>query len=196
MRYLTALYNHAGRGLSRAFVRRLVVVVAALLLAAPVPTMAWQSHPARTTLLKNKEYGEALLQGIRNARSGILVSCYLFKITDFPDNLPRRIAEELIDARRRGVAVTVILEQSRDTDDSLNRENRSTGVLLSRGGVTVRFDSPRKTTHAKVVVIDGRYVYLGSHNLTHSALTRNNELSVLLDSPEAARELANYLGRL
>jgi phosphatidylserine/phosphatidylglycerophosphate/cardiolipin synthase-like enzyme len=170
--------------------------MAALLLAAPVPTLAWESHPARTTLLKNLEYGEALLKGIRNARSVILVSCYLFKITDFPDNLPRRIAEELIDARRRGVAVTVVLEQSREADDSLNRENRSTGVLLSRGGVTVRFDSLRKITHTKVVVIDGRYVYLGSHNLTHSALTRNNELSVLLDSPETAREIAGYLGRL
>jgi len=196
MKYFTKLFNHDGRGLSRAIVRHLAVVVAALLLAAPVPAFAWQSHPARTTLLKNREYGEALLQGIRNARSGILVSCYLFKVTDFPDNLPRRIAEELIDARRRGVAVTVVLEQSRKADDSLNRENRSTGVLLSRGGVTVRFDSPRKTTHTKVVVIDGRYVYLGSHNLTHSALTRNNELSVLLDSPETAREITGYLGQL
>lgn len=101
MRYLTTLYNNAGRGLSRAFVRQFAVVVAVLLLAAPVPSPAWQSHPARTTLLKNKEYGEALLQGIRSARSGILVSCYLFKVTDFPDNLPRRIAEELIAARRR-----------------------------------------------------------------------------------------------
>lgn len=196
MRYFTTLFNHAGRGLSRAIVRHLAVVVFVLLLAAPVPSPAWQSHPARTTLLKNREYGEVLLQGIRSARSGILVSCYLFKITDFPDNLPRRIAEELIDARRRGVAVTVVLEQSRDADDSLNRENRSTGVLLSRGGVTVRFDSLRKTTHTKVVVIDGRYVYLGSHNLTHSALTRNNELSVLLDSPETAREITGYLGQL
>lgn len=60
----------------------------------------------------------------------------------------------------------------------------------------MRFDSLRKTTHTKVVVIDGRYVYLGSHNLTHSALTRNNELSVLLDSPETAREITGYLGQL
>jgi phosphatidylserine/phosphatidylglycerophosphate/cardiolipin synthase-like enzyme len=194
MRYVTKLFNRAGRLLPCTLVLQLAAVLAALLLAAPVPAPAWQSHPARTTLLKNREYGEALLQGIRNARSSILVSCYLFKITEFPDNLPRRIAEGLIDARRRGVAVTVILEQSRKTDDSLNRENRATGILLSRSGVTVRFDSLRKTTHTKVVVIDGRYVYLGSHNLTHSALTRNNELSVLLDSPETAREVMNYLG--
>jgi phosphatidylserine/phosphatidylglycerophosphate/cardiolipin synthase-like enzyme len=196
MRFFARHFNTAGRGLSRALVRQLAAVMAVLLLAAPVTAFARESHPARTILLKNREYGEALLQGIRNARSGILVSCYLFKITDFPDNLPRRIAEELIDARRRGVSVTVILEQSRDADDSLNRENRSTGILLSRGGIAVRFDSLRKITHTKAVVIDNRFVYLGSHNLTHSALTRNNELSLLLDSPETAREITGYLGQL
>ncbi|NMC74162.1 MAG: phospholipase [Geobacteraceae bacterium] len=181
------------RGLSRACA---LLFALALLCAAAVPAPARETHPARATLLKNREYGEALLHGIRTARSTILVSCYLFKITRFPGNLPRRIAEELIEARRRGVAVTVIFEQSRETDDSLNRENRSTATLLSRNGVTVRFDSLTTTTHAKAVIIDGRYVFLGSHNLTHSALTRNNELSVLLDSPEAAREAANYFGEI
>jgi len=193
MRHVTRYCNPAGRGFYRAFV---LLFAAALFFAVAAPAPAWEVHSARATLLKNREYGEALLQGIRTARSTILVSCYLFKITDFPGNLPRRIAEELINASRRGLAVTVVLEQSREADDSLNRENRSTATLLSRNGVTVRFDSPRRTTHSKVVVIDGRYVYLGSHNLTHSALTRNNELSVLLDSPEAAREVANYFGEI
>jgi phosphatidylserine/phosphatidylglycerophosphate/cardiolipin synthase-like enzyme len=193
MRHVTRYFDPTGRGFPRAFV---LLFAALLLLAVAVPAPAWETHPAKATLLKNREYGEALLQGIRTARSTIIVSCYLFKITDFPGNLPRRIAEELIDARRRGVAVTVVLEQSREADDSLNRENRATGMILSHGGVTVRFDSLRKTTHTKVVIIDGRFVYLGSHNLTHSALTRNNELSVLLDSPQAAREVTRYLGEI
>ena len=45
-------------------------------------------------------------------------------------------------------------------------------------------------------MIDGRYVYLGSHNLTQAALKHNNELSVLLDSPEVAAEVGAYLERL
>jgi phosphatidylserine/phosphatidylglycerophosphate/cardiolipin synthase-like enzyme len=60
----------------------------------------------------------------------------------------------------------------------------------------VSFDSPTVVTHAKVVVVDGRYVYLGSHNLTQSALRHNNELSVRIDSPELAAEVAAYLGKL
>ena len=51
-------------------------------------------------------------------------------------------------------------------------------------------------THLKVTVIDGRYVYLGSHNLTEGALRYNNELSVLIDSPEIAAETLTYLNQL
>ncbi len=186
-------FGNSGRGLCRAFA---LLLAAVFLLAAVTPAKAWERGTATATLLKNREYGDTLLRGVREARSSILVSCYLFKITDFPGNIPRRIAGELVEARRRGVAVTVILEQSPEADDPLNRANRTTAILLSRNGVNVRFDSLHKTTHVKAVVIDGRYVYLGSHNLTHSALTRNNELSVLLDSPETAREVMSYLGEI
>jgi len=186
-------FRNSRRGLCRAFALLLALV---FLLAAVSPAKAWERGSATAILLKNREYGDTLLRGVRDARSSILVSCYLFKITDFPGNIPRRIAGELMEARRRGVAVTVILEQSPEADDPLNRANLTTATLLSRNGIDVRFDSLHKTTHVKAVVIDDRYVYLGSHNLSHSALTRNNELSVLLDSPETARDVMSYLGEI
>ncbi len=165
------------------------------LLASPVAAEDAPSA-ARVTLLKNREYASAFLRGIREARSSIVVSTYLFKVTDAGNNLPRRIAEELVSARRRGVAVTVILESSSDRSDNLNRENHHAADILARGGVKVFFDSPRVTSHAKVAVIDSRYLYLGSHNLTQGALAHNNELSVLVDSPEMAAEVRAYLERL
>jgi phosphatidylserine/phosphatidylglycerophosphate/cardiolipin synthase-like enzyme len=174
--------------------RWLALLVAAALFAAALPVQA-ASFTTKTTLLRNQEYAEALLQGIRNARDSVVCSFYLFKITDSRGNLPRRIADELVRARRRGVEVTVILEKGSNARDSLNGENRSTAALLSRGGVKVFFDSPRVTTHNKVVVIDRRYLYLGSHNLTQSALQHNNELSVLIDSPELAAEARAFLDR-
>ncbi len=165
-------------------------------LALPFPALADAPSTAPVTLLENREYVSAFLRGIREARTSIVVSTYLFKVTDAGNNLPRRIAEELISARRRGVAVTVILESSSDRTDNLNRENHHAADILARGGVKVFFDSPRVTSHAKVAVIDGRYVYLGSHNLTQGALAHNNELSVLVDSPEMAAEVRSYLDRL
>jgi phosphatidylserine/phosphatidylglycerophosphate/cardiolipin synthase-like enzyme len=182
--------------MSRAASLTCITGFALLLLSFAGPAQPSDFHPGKTTLLVNREYADSLLAGLRKARSSIIVSCYLFKITKFPDNIPRRVADELIRARQRGVDVTVILEQSRDERDFLNRENRATAAILSQKGIAVRFDSLRKTSHAKVVVIDDRVVFLGSHNLTHSALSRNNELSVRIDSPEMARQIKSYLGQL
>jgi phosphatidylserine/phosphatidylglycerophosphate/cardiolipin synthase-like enzyme len=67
---------------------------------------------------------------------------------------------------------------------------------MSEAGIKVRFDAPKTTTHVKALVIDGRYVYMGSHNLTQSALKYNNELSIMIDSAELAAEVTAYLNNL
>ena len=177
---------NAGRGWSAWFV--------ALFLLLTVGTVhAGVSFKTTTTLLRNQEYAEALLKGIGNARESIVCSFYLFKITETRNNQPARIAEELVRARRRGVAVTVILEKGKNDRDKLYEENRNTATLLSRGGVNVHFALPGVTTHNKIVVIDRRYIFLGSHNLTQGALRYNNELSVLIDSPEMAAQVRTFL---
>ncbi len=160
------------------------------------PLFASGTYTARVTLLKKQEYLDALLKSIRGARKNILFTYYLFKTTPSSRNQPDRIAEELVKAGKRGVDVTVILEISDDPDDPLNGENRQTASFLSRKGIRVLFDSPRTKTHLKVALIDDRYVFLGSHNLTQSALQYNNEVSVLVDSPEMASEMKSYLNRL
>jgi|PlaIllAssembly_1097288.scaffolds.fasta_scaffold12586_6 phosphatidylserine/phosphatidylglycerophosphate/cardiolipin synthase-like enzyme len=169
-----------------------------LLACMPVDDVLAAAYSSRATLLRNRDFAEAFMDGIRSANKSIQLSFFLFKATASRGNMPRQVAEELIRARQRGVDVTVLLErQSGDRrsgkQDSLNDDNRQTAALLSRGGVKVYFDSPGVTTHTKVAVIDGRYVYLGSHNLSQSALRHNNELSVLLDSPELAREVREYI---
>lgn len=172
------------------------VFAMAILCLTPLSTSAGGSHTASTTLLRNQEYGDALVKGLRDARRSVICSFYLFKITEARNNRPRTIVAELIKAARRGVDVTVILETSNDLKDKLNDENRKTAALLTKGGVKVFFDLPGVTSHLKTAVIDSRYVFIGSHNLTQSALQYNNELSVMIDSPEMAAEIKTYLNRL
>ena len=172
------------------------LLLAILFLSPAVPVTAAAPSSRSVALLKNSDYLDALVQGIRTARQSVVCSCYLFKTGTSRHDRPRLIADELIRARQRGVAVTVILEEEGRHPDELNAANHDTAVLLRRGGVTVRFDSPSVTTHVKAVVIDDRYVYIGSHNLTQSALAHNNELSLLIDSPALAAEVTGYLSRL
>lgn len=170
----------------------------AAILSLPVSlrTASARERQAEVTLLKNHDYTDILLDKIGRARSSIHLACFLFKITDKRGNLPTRVADALIAAHRRGVEVKVLLESSNDSSDSLNRENRKTARKLQQGGITVFFDSPSRTSHLKTTVIDRRQVFIGSHNLTHSALSRNNELSLFVDSPELAEEVLSYFKTL
>ena len=89
--------------------------------------------------------------------------------------------------------MVLVLEQDAKPDSTINRDNRRSSEQLKKAGVEIYFDSPKRTTHTKLAVIDGRYTFVGSHNLTQSALKHNNELSVLIDSPAVAEKTLNYI---
>ena len=53
----------------------------------------------------------------------------------------------------------------------------------------VVYDPVTVTTHTKLLIIDGEISVVGSTNWTYSALEKNHEVSVLIRSPEVAREI-------
>lgn len=163
------------------------MVLAALCLA--VGPVLNHAASKQAELLSDGAYAPSLMQRVREAKRRIICAFYLFKVGDRRDNLPAAVVRELVQARKRGVDVTVILDGSRE----VRRENLSAAGPLSRGGVRVVIPTGRRVNHLKAVVIDDRYVTIGSHNLTHAALERNRELSVFLDSPELAAEVTRYL---
>lgn len=176
--------------MSKGLKRGVAWALGALLFALhPAPAFSSAARAAQATILADASYQGALIEQIREAKRRIICAFYLFKVGDRRGNLPAAVASELLQARRRGVDVTVILEGG----SPVGRENRVAASTLSRGGVRVVIPRGKRVVHAKAAVIDGRYVMLGSHNLTHAALSRNRELSVLLDSPELAAQTTGYL---
>jgi phosphatidylserine/phosphatidylglycerophosphate/cardiolipin synthase-like enzyme len=148
------------------------------------------------TLLKNREYFHALSEKIQDARKQIAMAFFLFKTSGHPDSYPEMILRELSKAAQRGVRVVLVLEQDGKPDSTINRDNRDSSERLKKAGVEIHLDSPKRTTHTKLAVIDGRYTFIGSHNLTQSALKYNNELSVLIDSPGVSEKTLNYIKSL
>lgn len=144
-------------------------------------------------LLKDREFFHVLSDHIAGANREIVVSMFLFKAKPNGSNRANMILNDLIAAQERGVKVRVLLETTDRENDSLNRQNRATSKRLRQHGVQVLFDSPKTTTHTKTIVIDERFLFIGSHNLTHSALFHNHELSVLIDDANLAREVVKYL---
>lgn len=146
-------------------------------------------------VLPDDHYFTALVDYLRSAEHSIDLTMFLFKTTDSAGNKPALLVKELIAARRKGVDVRVVLENS-GYDASINKENKRVARLLRKNNIRVLFDSPDTTTHAKIVVIDRRYSFIGSHNLTHAALAYNHEVSLLIDNPELAARLTAYMDGL
>jgi competence ComEA-like helix-hairpin-helix protein len=154
-----------------------------------------RDRPGEVRGLADGEYYETLVDLIDNAHQSIHVAMFLFKISDAPDNRPATVLDRLVAARRRGVEVEVQLEDS-GYEEEINSENRRVANILTKNDIQVAFDSPQTTTHVKMVVIDQRYLMVGSHNLTHAALANNHEFSLLVDNRDLAREALAYLHNL
>ena len=153
-----------------------------------------EASECKALLLPNREYYPHLKNSFRKAEKSIVGTIYLVKANNFPDNEPSDLLRELIAASNRNVQVEILLENSEDKD--LLESNKSAAQMLENAGVKVRFDKASIATHAKTFVIDGRYCFLGSHNLTHAAMSRNAELSIFLESPEMAEKITNFVRQI
>lgn len=152
--------------------------------------------PAAVEILEDANLLPALLSMVHAAKKQIWIGTYHFKAGVHPRSAPDRLAHELIRASNRGVEVVVVLDRPDDPHSEQAVENRRTAALLERGGVKVYMDGPKRRSHMKVAVVDGRFAIVGSHNLTRSGLRENHEVSLKVDSPCVAERILSYLKRI
>ena len=147
-------------------------------------------------LVTDVQYFEVAKKLIHEAKYSIQVMMFEMGYYDqYPNTPSNLLIKELMNATKRGVKVEVILEV-KEGEDRTTKRNRHTGKVLSEGGVEVIYDPLSKTTHAKLMVVDGQLSLLGSTNWTYYALTSNNEASVLIRSKELARAIIDYFNRV
>jgi phosphatidylserine/phosphatidylglycerophosphate/cardiolipin synthase-like enzyme len=147
-------------------------------------------------LVTDAQYLQIAKKMIQEAKASIHVMMFEMGYYDrYPNTPSNLLIKELIEARKRGVKVEVILEVREGADRTAER-NRNTGKILSKGGVEVIYDPLSKTTHAKVMIVDSLLTLLGSTNWTYYALTNNHEVSALIRSKEMAKQLIDYFDRV
>ncbi|RLM11822.1 conjugal transfer protein [Gibbsiella quercinecans] len=132
--------------------------------------------------------GDALtlvLQTVNDAQQSIRLMGYNFTSPE--------VAKSLVDAKRRGVDVKVVLDQkSNDTRPSVAAIS-----LLVNAGIPVRTVSKYKIMHDKVIITDSRNTEVGSFNYTRAAARDNSENVLLIrDYPAlAAKYLQHWQSR-
>jgi phosphatidylserine/phosphatidylglycerophosphate/cardiolipin synthase-like enzyme len=148
-------------------------------------------------LPESATYARVLLDLLGAAKRSIHVSMY--RMSTYPgyaDSLANAVSQALIDAAARGLEVQVLLDDCAYYADSASA-NLLSAFLLREDGVQVRLDAPEATTHAKLVIIDGRTVLLGSTNWNYYALERNYETDIaFINVPAIAETFENYFRQL
>ena len=125
---------------------------------------------------------DVVLMGINSARKSIDVAAYAF--TSKP------IAEALVNARHRGVAVRVVA----DAHESTSRY--SVLMYLQGQGVSVQLDKQVDLMHNKFMVIDSSSVQTGSFNYTYSAVKNAENVILLRNVPKLAASYTQEYTRL
>ncbi len=138
----------------------------------------------------DRQYFDIVSRMMRKANKRIFVMVYGFKLTRNRDSKGDILAEEIVNARKRGIETKVMLEKS-SFNERLNIMNRHTIEYFKERGVEARFDDEDIITHSKVVIIDDA-VILGSTNWSYSGLEKWHNADVLIKDKRIVEYFVNY----
>lgn len=131
------------------------------------------------------EFPKIVIPLIENAQNSIKIVVFDWRwYPNTPANPVQLFNQAIVRAVNRGVAVSAI--------------TNFTGVIatLNSLGASARKITSKSLVHAKLMIIDGQYVILGSHNYTQNAFSMNYEISMLSDDIEFANPFIKFFTTL
>ncbi len=121
---------------------------------------------------QNKTIQNTILPLIRNSKNYIYIPAFLIS--------HKEMVSELIQAKNRGVDVRIIT-------DALNASAKYSKVReLRAAGMPVKIENYAGKMHSKTMIIDDRYLVLGSMNFSKSGESKNDENLMVIENKEAA----------
>ena len=123
-------------------------------------------------LPEDKETYNIVSGYINRAQKYIYVPMFFFTHTKY--------SQDLINAHNRGVKVKVIL------DATSARTGYSKHEIMRMAGIPVKIENWGGKMHEKSLIIDDKYLLIGSMNFTSGAHYQNDENSLLIENKEIA----------
>ena len=122
---------------------------------------------------QDKSLANAVIPLIKKAKSYIYIPTFV--LTE------KRVTEELIKAKQRGVDVRIIM-------DALNASIKHTKHNeLRTKGVLVKTENYAGKMHSKSMIVDDKYTIIGSMNFSNSGENKNDENLVLIENSEISK---------
>jgi phosphatidylserine/phosphatidylglycerophosphate/cardiolipin synthase-like enzyme len=120
-----------------------------------------------------------VIEFIRSARTSLILKQFTFTHPE--------ILEAILESKRSGVAVRVMLNAKRSGGD---RANDETFAALEKAGVSVRWSNPDfYVTHEKSMVADGSRAMVATYNLCEKYFTRTRDYGLVFENANQAAQI-------
>jgi len=132
-------------------------------------------------IIIGREFPDQLMDKVKDSKSEIKILIYDWRW--YENEIGTKIQKfnhEIIKARKRGVAITAIVNSDFICDKLKDQK------------INIKKINSKKVMHVKMVLIDNKYLFLGSHNLTKNAFEINHEISVLLQDADSIDRCNNF----
>ena len=123
---------------------------------------------------------------MNKAENNILVTIYILS--------DKAIINSIKNALKKKILVEIFIYLS---DKSQNKKISKEFYKLGEQYKNLKIhEVNEKLLHAKVLVVDYKYVLIGSANLTFGGMVKNYELGVLIDDEEIARKVMHLVKKV
>jgi len=178
----------------------LIVIVLAICAIIVFTLLPRDKKPAasdgRVAFADDRDFYPVLHNLLAGAESSVDVILYQARFYfHYPLSASNTLINDLVEASARGARVRVVLETA-DWNLDNTEENRDVWHVLRNKNIELYFDPDTTTSHSKLVIVDGRYVVIGSSNWSHYALDSNNEANVIVDSKGTAGRFRTYFEKI
>jgi len=159
-----------------------------LALSLITPLHADEFYPAKVKDISDRHYEPAIIALLDGAKESIVMSMYSISLGTKENNPVKLLLNDLLEARERGVSVTIYL------NTRFKKREKNTRIIetpemkkLEDAGCVFHLIKSHQRLHDKLIIVDARYVVEASANWSISALKDNYESATLIDSKGLAR---------
>jgi len=143
---------------------------------------------AKVKDISDRAYEPAVIELLDGAKKSIVMSMYSISVGRRGNNPVKFLLGDLLEARARGVSVTLYLNTDFNTGKPNTRIIEKPEMKqLQDAGCIIHLIEYHQRLHDKLIIVDGRYVVESSANWSISALRDNYESGTLIDSEDLAK---------
>lgn len=154
-------------------------------LLSPVTTWADTGSTVEVGFSPEGSAETLVLKVIDSAQRDIKLAGYSFTSA--------KVVKGLIDARRRGVSVAIVVDEKNNTDSDSSGKARAALSALFTAGCVVKLNGSYAIHHDKYILVDAKHVETGSYNYSAAAATRNSEnVLVIWNNKDLAARYQNH----